>query len=314
MKIVITGGAGFIGSHLAERYLNQGDRVMILDDMSTGKRVVKGAEFAQIDILDKASLDRAMIKYQPDIVCHLAATLGVKRVIEQPLMTWKTNVIGTLNVMNSAREIGGVKKVLNVSTSSIYGDNDRNPKLESFAPNSDEVYSISKTSAEAYCRSLFEEFGLPVVTVRPFNVYGPFQDATPYGFVICIFIRNLLEGKPLTIFGDGTQIRDFMFVDDCVNGMMKVVDSGVDGEAYNLSGQRPIEIIDLARKLQEMIPSESQTIEFAAKRPKDIYRRWGSSKKMEGLGWSPKITLDTGLAKTIEYFRIKQQRGDRGPG
>ncbi len=306
MKIVITGGAGFIGSHLALRYLQQGDQVLILDNMSTGKRVVKGVEFAQIDILDQVSLDRVMKAYQPDIICHLAATLGVKRVIEQPLMTWETNVIGTLNVMNSAREIG-VKKVLNVSTSSIYGDNDRNPKLESFAPNSDEVYSISKTSAEAYCRSLFEEFGLPVVTVRPFNVYGPFQDATPYGFVICIFIRNLLEGKPLTIFGDGTQIRDFMFVDDCVSGMMKVVDSGVDGEAYNLSGQRPIQILDLAHKLQEMIPpTKCREIDFAPKRPKDIYRRWGSSKKMEELGWSPEITLDSGLERTIEYFKSGQ--------
>lgn len=304
MKVLITGGAGFIGSHLAERYINQGDEVMILDDMSTGKRIVEGVEFAQVNILDENSLNKTMHNCMPDIVYHLAATLGVKRVCEEPLKTWKTNVVGTMNVVEAACD-QGVKKILNVSTSSIYGDNADNPKRESSPPNSGEVYGISKISAEAYCRSVFEERGLPIVTVRPFNVYGPFQDSTPYGFVICIFIRSLLEGKPLTIFGDGTQMRDFLFVDDCVSGMIRAMEGGKAGESYNLSSYEPIKIIDLAKKLQEMIPSESLKIIFAEKRQGDIFRRWGSNEKMKKLGWFPKINLESGLVRTIEYFENK---------
>lgn len=310
MKVFITGGAGFIGSHLAQKYLAQGNEVMIVDNMSTGKRIVKGAKFAQVDILHQNQLKRVMKKYQPDIVCHLAATLGVKRVNEQPIKTWKTNVLGTMNVLNAARKIKSLQKILNVSTSSIYGDNDRNPKQESFPPEPHEVYSISKTAGEAYCQALFEEFDLPISTVRPFNIYGPFQDSTPYGFVIAIFIQNLLKGKPLTIFGDGNQIRDFLYVDDCVNGMIKVVDKGTDGEVYNLSGGYPIRIIDLAHKLQEMIPSTNYNIKYLPKRKNDIYQRWGSNVKMQSLGWKPTFDLERGLTNTIEYFRGKQTNGD----
>jgi UDP-glucose 4-epimerase len=307
-RILVTGGAGFIGSHLVERLVQEDNHVVIVDNLSTGKVAnLKGIQEHELnveicDIMKKDDLEDVMKRHCPEIVYHLAAVLGVKRTIERPALVMKTIVIGTYNVLQAAL-LSDVKKVVNISSSSVYGNSPENPMNEDGIKLPESPYSISKLTAEKMMEVYMHDYGITTTSLRPFNVYGPRQDSTPYGFVISIFIKKLLADQPPEIFGDGFQTRDFCYIDDCINAIINAGESSrSDGEVFNICTENDITIYNLAKTISELIGKDIEP-KFLPIREGDIKFRCGNSKKIKKvLGWKPAFTLREGLENTLNYF------------
>jgi UDP-glucose 4-epimerase len=306
--ILITGGAGFIGSHLVEQLVLEDNYIIIVDNLSTGKfanlsRIPKDKFDIEIcDVTHKSNVEKVMKKYNPDIVYHLAATLGVKRTLERPALVMKTNVMGIYNILEASLS-NNVTKIVNISSSSVYGNTPDNPMTEGGLLTPESPYSVSKLTAETMAETYMQEYGLRTTSLRPFNVYGPKQVSTAYGFVIPIFIRRLLEGLPPEIFGDGTQTRDFCYIDDCVSAIvMAGKSSAADGKVFNVCTGSDITIYKLAKTLCEMIGKNIDP-KFLPYREDEIKFRCGNPEKINMvLGWMPRYTLEKGLMSTIDYF------------
>lgn len=307
-RILVTGGAGFIGSHLVERLVHNGNYVVIVDNLSTGKVTnLNGIQEHELnleicDVLEKDDLEDVMKSHCPDIVYHLAAILGVKRTIERPASVMKTILLGTNNLLQAAIS-SDVKKVVNISSSSIYGNSPENPMNEDGLKLPDSPYSISKLTGEKLMETYMHDYGIATTSLRPFNVYGPRQESTPYGFVIAIFIKKLLEDQQPEIFGDGFQTRDFCYIEDCVNAIIKAGESSkADGEVFNVCTGNDITILDLSKTINEIIGKDIET-KFMPVREGDIKLRCGNPKKIKKvLGWKPAFTLKEGLENTLNYF------------
>lgn len=317
-KILITGGAGFIGSHLAEKLLQKGDEVFALDDLSTGSlenighlRNNPNFHFTQGSVLDKDLVNK--LTASVDEIYHLAAAVGVKTIIEKPLQSFLTNIDGTKNVL----EVAAIKKtpVLIVSTSEIYGKNEKLP----FDEESDRVYGsayhdrwgygLSKSSDEFLGLAYFREKGLPVVIVRLFNVVGPRQ-AGAYGMVVPRFIQRALKNEPIEIYGDGKQTRCFGYVGNVVNALSELMANREKsyGQIFNLGSDEKISIKDLADKIKTMTDSKSEVKFVSYERVygenfEDMRNRQPDlSKIKKAINYQP-ISLKETLEKTIEYFR-----------
>jgi len=295
---VVTGGGGFIGSHLAESLLERGVRVRVVDNFATGVRahVPSGAELLEGDVNDVAA--RAV--RGASVVYHLAALPSVPRSVAQPLESHRATAQGTLAVL-AASEQAGVKRVVFSSSSSVYGDTTALPKHEGMVPKPLSPYAAAKLAGEEYARSWADRGTLETVSLRFFNVYGPRQDPdSPYAAVIPIFIRRLAEGKPMPVYGDGAQTRDFTYVADVVDGLIRSGSvAGISGRVYNIAGGRPVSVLDLGRTLATLM-GRSPDFEFRPPRPGDIRDSFADAMSARrDLGFVAAIPLEEGLRRTM---------------
>ncbi len=303
---LVTGGAGFVGSHVIEALIERGDRVRVLDNFSTGKRENLTPFGSQVDILEgdvrNASLcERAMQK--AEYVIHLAALHEVQRSVEQPLETHEINVTGILNLLIAAKG-AGVKRFVFASSSAVYGDSPVLPRVEESASPVSSPYSASKMAGEHYCRLFSSLYGLETVSLRYFNLYGPRQDASSqYAGVIPRFVSALLANTAPTIYGDGEQSRDFLYVKDCVSATIAASrTSGIAGEVMNIGTGHQTTVNELCTLVQEILGRRIPP-RFGPPQPGDIrYDYADVSKAKRLLSYSPTWDLKRGLRETVDWY------------
>src|SRR4051794_23746453 len=318
VRVLVTGGAGFIGSHVVSRLLSAGREVRVLDNMSTGRRsnlsgVAGEVELITADVRDLPVVQGAMRGC--DAVVHLAALPSVPRSIDDPAATHHANATGTLHVLLAARD-AGVSRVVFASSSSIYGAGAELPKRESLTPLPISPYAVSKLAAEHYCRSFFEVFGLETVALRYFNVFGPRQDAhSVYAAVIPRFIQAYRDGTSPVIFGDGEQSRDFTYVDNVAEANLAALETaGVGGRVYNVACGTRVTLNELAMSIRRETGATLVPVHSPA-RPGEVRHSLADvSRARQDLGYEPVVTLDEGLRRTVEHSdRPAVQSNGRAP-
>lgn len=319
-KVLITGGAGFIGSNLTETLLKQGHLVRVLDNFSTGRRenlvfdkAFPSLEIIEGDICDLNICQRAM--NDVEFVFHQAALASVQRSVEDPLTSNSVNVEGTLNVLLAARD-AGVKRFVYASSCAVYGDDPIIPKREEMSPNPLSPYALQKYIGEQYCRLFSQLYNLGTVSLRYFNIFGPKQDPTSiYSAVIPKFISAMLEGHPPIVFGDGEQSRDFTYIDNVVQANLLAMSADhLNGEAINIACGKRISLNKLLDFLKDMMGSKVSPV-YQEPRKGDIRHSLADIQKgKKFLNYCPIVDIGDGLKKTVEYFqRIRAcQPADRG--
>jgi UDP-glucose 4-epimerase len=320
VRTLVTGAAGFIGSHLVDRLLSEGEEVLGVDDLSSGTlsnlseaRATRMGKFSfqRIDITSTAVSD-LIKRTKPDLILHLAAQVDVRKSVRDPIHDAMINLIGTLNILEAATEVGTRKVVFTSSGGCIYGEPDesRLPVTEDqvFLPEAlpESPYGVSKKVALDYLRYYRAVKGLDFTALALANVYGPRQEPASEvgleGQVVAIFCRKMLSGRPCTIYGDGTQTRDFVYVDDVVTAFLAARDRG-SGELINVGSGRELSVNDLYTRLAELTSTRFEPIHAEA-RPGELHRIVvDPAKAGEVLGWSPVAELDEGLKHTVAWFR-----------
>jgi len=311
--MLVTGGAGFIGSHIAERLLDTGHEVRVLDNFSTGRREnlepFEGrAEIMEGDIRDLDTVRRAADSV--DVVFHEAALASVPRSVDDPITSNEVNVLGTLNLLVAARD-AGARRLVYASSSSIYGDSAELPKREDMNPAPQSPYATSKLAGEHYCRVFSGLYDLDCVALRYFNVFGPRQDPhSQYAAVVPLFVTALLEGRLPVIYGDGEQSRDFTYVSNVVDANMLAADcEGCSGQVLNAACGSTVTVNELFGKLKDLVGT-SGTPDYQAPRPGDVKHSFADIRKArEVLGFDPKIGFEDGLRLTLDWFRGSSGRG-----
>jgi UDP-glucose 4-epimerase len=305
MHTLVTGGAGFIGSHIVEELLRRGDTVRILDNFSTGLRknlegFLENVEILEGDLRDADKVKKAV--HNVEQVFHLAAFISVPQSMSDPEACFATNVGGTVTLLEAARRAGCRKVVLSSSTA-VYGNTDVFPTTEETPLYPLSPYALSKQVNELYARLYTRVLGMQVTALRYYNVYGPRQQPdSDYAAAIPIFVRQLTAGKSITIFGDGKQSRDFIFVKDVVRANLLAADSDAAGDSYNVCTGHETTLLDLLEALSEVAP-HSPEVRFDAPRSGDIYRSVGSPEKAAAsLGFLAETSLAKGLAQTVEWM------------
>lgn len=308
-SVLITGGAGFIGSHIAEAYQAAGWSVTCLDDLSRGKQaqVPQGARFVEADVRSRAAFD-AIASGGFDVVVHQAAQIDVRISVDEPALDASINLVGFANVL-SAVAAGKVKRVVFASSGGVvYGDPSVLPTPEPTTNLPISPYGVSKLAGEHYLRVLGELHGFEGVALRYANVYGPRQDPKSEAGVVSIFVSRLLEGRPLTIFGDGTQTRDYVYVKDVARANLLAGSVAVsrgdrlDVPAFNIGTGRETSVNDLAAHVGRALGREP-AIEYAAARPGELYRSClDISKAARELGWTPQASFDEGMKALAGWF------------
>jgi UDP-glucose 4-epimerase len=309
---LVTGGAGFIGSHIAEELVREGERVRILDNFSTGKRkniapFLDRIELVEGDLCDLEAVRKAVRGV--DFVLHQGALPSVPKSVQDPLATNQANITGTLNVLVAARD-EGVRRVVYAASSSAYGDGPSLPKEESMKPEPLSPYAIQKYAGELYCRSFFSLFGLETVSLRYFNVFGPRQDpASQYSAVIPRFITALRDASPPTIYGDGEQSRDFTYVENVVRAnLLAARVPGVAGEMMNFACGSRYTLNQLCRSLQEIMNTRIQPL-YADPRPGDVRHSQADIRKSQRLlGYTAHVSFEEGLRRTVAFFSQKKEK------
>ena len=302
-KVVITGGSGFIGSHLAEELAGRDYQVIILDNLTTGRIENirsfvdrKNVEFTEVSITEVGLL-RNIFK-DVSYVFHQAAIPGVPQSINNPIATHQVNATGTLNVLMAARDCG-LKKVVYASSSSVYGDTPTLPKTEDMIPNPQSPYAVSKLAGEYYCGVFTRVFGLPTICLRYFNVYGPRQNPdSDYAAVIPRFITAVLSGRPPVIYGDGKQTRDFTFVRDVVKANILAAEGESTG-IYNIGSGQRTSIASLAHLVAKLMGKEVIKPVHENERTGDIRHSLADISKAETFGYTPGFSLSEGLKLTV---------------
>ena len=309
IRVLVTGGAGFIGSHLTDHLASLGCRVTVLDNLVNGRRENLAAALAtgrvdlQIgDITDTATCDRTVPGH--DVIFHLAC-LGVRASLHDPFSNHQVNALGTLNVLAAARRTGA-RRFVYVSTSEVYGKALTFPLTEDATTWPTTVYGGSKLAGEHYAAAYGECYGLPVVRVRPFNNYGPrahFEGDS--GEVIPRFMLRALAGQAPVVFGDGSHTRDFLFVKDCAEALVRIAETdSLVGDLVNLGYGEETRIADLAGQVLSATARSDLKVVFEAERPGDVPRLWVDPTKLRATtGWRPKTTLAEGLRVTLDYYR-----------
>jgi UDP-glucose 4-epimerase len=308
MKALVTGGAGFIGSNLVDALLERGDDVIVLDDISTGKRenleqaLANGAALELVDIRDDGALSLLVSRTKPEVIFHLAAQIDVRKSVADPASDARINVEGTVNVL-SAAQAHGVPRVVNTSTGgAIYGEGQQLPAPEDHPSAPEAPYGLSKWCAEQYCEIFTRLHGLSTVSLRYGNVYGPRQDPLGEAGVIAIFCGKLLDGDKATIFGDGKQTRDYVFVDDVVDANLRAAGSDVTGPINIGLGQQK-SVLDIVEVLNAHADNGFQP-EHAPERPGEVQHiALDPSRAREALGWEAKVELQEGLKRTLDSLR-----------
>jgi UDP-glucose 4-epimerase len=310
---LVTGGAGFIGSHLAEALAGRGHAVRVLDNLSTGspanlEPVRDRVQFLGGDVTDRAAVEAAM--HGVEVVFHQAALASVPRSVADPLATHRACVDGTLNVLLAARD-AGVRRVVYAASSSAYGNSARLPKSETDPTAPLSPYAAAKLAGEHYCAAFSEVYGLETVRLRYFNVFGPRQTPdSPYAAVIPLFIRALTSGASPTIHGDGEQSRDFTYVADVVQANLRAADApGVGGRVYNVACGRRTTLLALVRHLNDLLGTSIAPVHTAARAGDVRHSQADINRACHDLGYRPTTDIPAGLARCLEWWQATGQRG-----
>ena len=303
-RYLVTGGAGFIGSHLAHALTARGHSVRILDDLSTGRldNVPAEAEFVRGDVADSGTAEAAVRGC--DVVLHQAAIASVPLSISEPRASHAANINGTFNILMAARD-ANVRRVIFAASSAAYGDDPVLPKVEHMPALPQSPYALQKYSGEEYCKLFYRLYGLETVALRYFNVFGPRQDpSSPYSGVLSLFIKAALAGSAATIYGDGGQTRDFVYIDNVVDGVLSSVEAqGAAGEVINLATGHGVSLNDAWAALGDILGSLPAPV-YEATRAGDIRHSVADiAKAADLLGYRPRISFADGLRRTVEWAR-----------
>jgi UDP-glucose 4-epimerase len=304
---LITGGAGFIGSNIALYLVKKGEKVRILDNFSTGRLENLSPIIDKIDLIEGDIRDAEICEKASkgvDYILHQAALPSVPRSIEDPKTTNEVNITGTLNILIAALK-NKVKRVIYASSSSIYGDSPILPKKEDMKPDPLSPYALSKLTGEYYCKIFYQIYGLRTVVLRYFNVFGPRQDPnSQYAAVIPKFIKAILEGKKLIIFGDGEQTRDFTYIDNVIKAnILATQKENACGKVFNIASQKSITVNQLVKSLNMILGTEIEPI-YTESRPGDVKHSLADiSLAKDILEYSPEIQFNEGLKRTIAWFK-----------
>ena len=303
---LVTGGAGFIGSHIVEKLVSMGEKVRVLDNLSFGNTANFNGVEAKIemisgDLLDPAAVVKAMEGVE--VVLHQAALRSVPFSVNNPTLVNRVNVEGTLNVLMAARD-AGVKRVVYASSSSVYGKGAMLPKSEHDTPGPISPYAVSKLAGEYYAKVFTELYGLETIGLRYFNVYGPRQDPnSQYAAVIPRFIQWSLQGEPLEVHGDGLQSRDFTYIDNVVQANLQAAHSKLGaGGVFNVGEGKSHTLLELVDLLEEIIGTKLQLLHMVGRAGDVRYTRAEISESQRCLGYRPQVSFEEGLVKTVEYF------------
>ncbi len=303
MKVLVTGGAGFIGSHVVDRLVDEGHKVVVVDNLSTGKRknVNRAASLYKQDI-QSGRLERVFRNERPNVVIHLAAQISVRRSVDDPVFDAQVNVLGTMNVLQQAVRHGARKVVFSSSGGAIYGEQETYPAPESHATKPLSPYGISKLCGEHYLSYFQRTSGIQVVSLRYANVYGPRQDPEGEAGVVAIFIQKMLNHQQPIINGNGRQTRDFVFVEDVAEANLAAMGQESQG-VYNVGTGAETSINELFRMLASLTGSASKEVHGPAKAGEQMRSVIDPSKIRQELGWDVKVELAEGLKRTVAYFR-----------
>ncbi|MCA9230070.1 MAG: SDR family oxidoreductase [Planctomycetales bacterium] len=307
MKYLVTGGAGFIGSHIASALVEQGEEVRVLDNLSTGRienlaHLDGKVEFLEGDLLDRKAVESAV--QEVEVVYHQAALASVPRSVARPMDTHAACVTGTLNVLDASR-LAGVRRVVYAGSSSAYGNQPFSSKRETDLPAPLSPYAAAKFAGESYCRAFAATYGLETVVIRYFNVFGPRQDPhSEYSAVIPIFVTAMLAGKRPTIYGDGKQSRDFTYIENVVRGnLAAAVAPDVSGRVFNVACGSQFTLLDLVAAINQVLGTKIEP-QFAEARVGDVRESLADiTAARKCLGYEPVVDFTEGLRRSIEYYR-----------
>lgn len=303
MRVLVTGGAGFIGSHLVDRFVEENHEVSVVDDLSTGKRkrVNPKARFYKADILS-TKLERVFKKERPEIISHHAAQINVRRSVKDPLFDAQVNILGLLNVLQLSVKYG-VRRVLFASSGgAVYGEQQTFPATEEHAAHPLNPYGVSKLAGEHFLYYFRQSSGLATACLRYSNVYGPRQDPFGEAGVVAVFTQKLLRGEPPLINGTGRQTRDFIFVEDVVDANMAVLHGGQEG-VFNVGTGRETSVNELCALLKQVVGAEVRE-QHGPEVSGEVARSClDASRLRKATDWAPKVTLEEGLQRTAGYFK-----------
>jgi len=306
VKTLVTGGGGFIGSNVVRALLARGDDVRVLDNFSTGSRANLAGLQHDVQLVegDLRSYERVHAAVRgAEVVFHQGALPSVPRSVQDPLTTTAVNIEGTLNVLLAARD-EGVRRIVNASSSSVYGNTGELPRVETQAPDPISPYAVAKLAAERFCTSFSRVYGMEIVSLRYFNVFGPRQDPTSqYAAVVPRFIRAVAGDEPVTIYGDGEQSRDFTFVDNVVGANLLAADApGVGGEILNIATGSSVTVNALADAIGALV-GKPVTKAYESAREADVRASWADVAEAKRLlGFEPQVDFDQGLERTADYL------------
>ena len=305
MKSLVTGGAGFIGSNIVDRLINDGHDVIILDNLCTGreKNINPKAQFYNIDITD-SNIEKIFKENKIDIVFHLAAQIDVRKSVSNPIFDATTNIIGTINLLNMIQKYSIGKIIYSSSGGAVYGEPKEIPADEKHTVRPLAPYGISKHCPEHYIEYYHDLYGLKYTILRYANVYGPRQDPLGEAGVIAIFMGRMLKGDTPIIFGDGNQTRDYVFVGDVVNANISAINNG-DNQIYNIGTGKETSVNEIYEILSKLIKNSPKAI-YEAKRPGEVERIClNTEKAKKELSWVAKVTLEEGIKKTLEFNSLQ---------
>lgn len=316
MKVLVTGGAGFIGSNLVDALVARGDEVAVLDNLSTGRlanlraALAAGATLYEQDVRNAQELDRVIAECQPEVIFHLAAQIDVRRSVSDPAYDADVNVTGMVRLLEAARS-GNARRIVYSSTGgAMYGEADEIPTPEDAPIRPLSPYGQSKYAAEGYMHLYQRLHGLSTITLRYSNVYGPRQDPLGEGGVIAIFCDKLRTGSAPLIFGDGLQTRDYTFVGDVVGANLMAADSTAEG-AYNIGTGHETSVLDLIGAIRPLAESGAFEPQFAPSRAGEVQRSVLDARRAEqAFGWRPSVDLPTGMQRTFDSLRATANAQD----
>lgn len=306
MRVLVTGGAGFIGSHIVDRLILEGHTVSVLDNLTTGKseNLNTQAEFYKLDI-ENPRIGRIFKKEKPEIICHLAAQMDVRRSVADPAFDAKTNIIGMINILENAVRYGARKVIFSSTGGAIYGEGGPYPTSEEHTAQPVSPYGISKLTGEHYLYYYHIMYGLKYVSLRYANVYGPRQDPFGEAGVVAIFTKKMLRNDQPLINGNGMQTRDYVYVEDVVNAVMRAIENDVC-DIFNVGTGLETTVNELFRILVELTGSNVREMHGPAKKGEQMRSCLSFDKTRKTLDWEPSVPLRTGLANTVAFFRNRQ--------
>ncbi len=312
MRILVTGGAGFIGSNVADRFVELGHDVAVLDDLSTGRRdnIPVAARFYESSLDDREAVERVLAEFRPEVVDHHAAQIDVRHSVTDPIADATTNILGGIGLLEAAVRHGTRKFIYASTGGALYGEGRQLPATEDHPAHPEAPYGISKYALEHYLYFYRLSYGLDVTVLRYPNVYGPRQNPHGEAGVNAIFIGLMVEGKQPVIFGDGEQVRDYVYVDDVVRANELALERG-SGETVNLGWGRGVSVNDIVRTLAKLLGTTMAPI-HAAPRPGEVQRIYlDATRAKTVLGWEPTVPFEEGLARTLAWYQAERIAGRR---
>mgnify|MGYP001627037606 CR=1 FL=1 len=305
-KIIVTGGCGFIGSEFVRQGVKRGYNIVVLDNLTYAgdieriKEVKSLLVFYKIDITDKDGINSIFQKERPDFVVHFAAESHVDRSILDPEPFLETNIKGTYNLLEASRK-NNVQRFINISTDEVYGELEEKGQFYETTPlNPNSPYSVTKASADMLGRAYHRTYGLPLITVRPSNNYGPWQYPEK---LIPVIILKALNNEKVPVYGKGLNIREWIYVSDCVEGVFTILENGIDGEIYNIGSGEEKRNIEVVKTILSLMGKSDELIEFVKDRPGHDFRySLNSDKIRKGLGWIVKTPFEEGIKRTINWY------------